>query len=81
MKRYLIFIGPVFYPGQGFDDFEGSFDTIDECIKKIKELDSSMQEESEYDENETEINKLCGPNYWGQIVDSQTSKVVMLFYS
>lgn len=32
MKRYLLFTGPNDYPKGGFEDFEGSFDTIDEAL-------------------------------------------------
>lgn len=31
MKRYLLFAGDDYYPGGGWDDFMGSFDTIEEC--------------------------------------------------
>lgn len=31
MKRYLLFAGDIYYPGGGWDDFIGSFDTIEEC--------------------------------------------------
>ena len=31
MKRYLLFAGSHYYPSGGFNDFIGSFDTIEEC--------------------------------------------------
>jgi hypothetical protein len=32
MKRYLLFAGDNFYPEGGWNDYCGSFDTIDEAI-------------------------------------------------
>jgi hypothetical protein len=32
MKRYLLFCFNDYYPSGGFNDFENSFDTIDEAI-------------------------------------------------
>lgn len=31
MKRYLLFMGAAYYPGGGWDDFAGSFDTPEEA--------------------------------------------------
>lgn len=35
MKRYLVFSGKDHYPRGGWEDFVGSFDTIDECGKSF----------------------------------------------
>lgn len=29
MKRYLLFVCPIYYPGGGWKDFDGDYDTID----------------------------------------------------
>lgn len=31
LKRYLVFDFPDYYPGGGWQDFEGSFDTLEEA--------------------------------------------------
>jgi hypothetical protein len=31
MKKYLLFLGDCYYPGGGWNDFKGSFDTIEEA--------------------------------------------------
>ena len=31
MKRYLLFAGDTYYPGGGWSDYKGSFDTIEEA--------------------------------------------------
>lgn len=33
MKRFLVFTGDTYYPGGGWSDFSGSFDTLDEAKK------------------------------------------------
>lgn len=33
VKRYLLFMGVEFYPGFGWEDFVGAYDTIDEARK------------------------------------------------
>lgn len=37
MKRYLTFIGAIYYPSGGMDDFKGDFDTIEEAQNFIEE--------------------------------------------
>lgn len=32
MKRYLLFCGYTYYPGGGWEDFVGTYDTVRECI-------------------------------------------------
>lgn len=35
MKRYLLFVGDVYYPNGGMDDFCGGFDSLDDAKKYI----------------------------------------------
>jgi hypothetical protein len=35
MKRYLAFSGDTYYPGGGWNDFNGGADTVDEARKLI----------------------------------------------
>jgi hypothetical protein len=37
MKKYLLFYGNTFYPGGGFDDFIGEYDSIQECLLALYE--------------------------------------------
>lgn len=46
MKRYLAFIGEVYYPSGGMGDFIGDFDTLEEAIIFIKK----SVDESKYSE-------------------------------
>lgn len=40
MKRFLLFSGDCYYPGGGWDDFKGDFDTAESAqAKSIKERD------------------------------------------
>ena len=34
MKRYLAFVGSIYYPSGGMDDFKGDFDAQDEAVAK-----------------------------------------------
>ncbi len=36
MKRYLLFAGRMYYPGGGWSDYHGSFDTIAEAMEGLK---------------------------------------------
>ena len=36
MKRYALFQGTIYYPGGGWSDFAGTFDTIEEALAKVK---------------------------------------------
>lgn len=36
IKRYLTFIGTIYYPSGGMDDFKGDFDTLEEAINFIE---------------------------------------------
>ncbi len=35
MKRFLLFSGPQYYPGGGWDDFIDSFDSLEEAQQYI----------------------------------------------
>lgn len=58
MKQFLFFAGDHYYPSGGWDDFQDSFETVEE----INEHWLKCLNEKLYD--------------WGQIVDSQTGKMV-----
>lgn len=45
MKKYLLFAGEVYYPGGGWIDFKGSFDSVKDCINAL----SRIKKESDYD--------------------------------
>jgi hypothetical protein len=34
VKRFAVFGGATYYPGQGWDDFRGAFDTLEEACAK-----------------------------------------------
>lgn len=34
-KRYLLFAGEYYYPSGGFNDYKGSFDSIEEAISNV----------------------------------------------
>jgi len=46
MKQFIVFAFYHYYPTGGMDDFHSSFDTEDEAIARVKEL----QLEKHYDE-------------------------------
>ena len=33
MKRYLLFSGDNYYPGGGWNDFKGAFNTVEEAVQ------------------------------------------------
>lgn len=39
MKKFLIFAGDHYYLNGGWDDFEGSEDTIEDCLSRILEIE------------------------------------------
>lgn len=62
MKRFLLFAGDWYYPSGGWDDFEKSFDTLEEArAAKIR----------------TYPNGQIYWQDWGHIVDSHTAKTVL----
>lgn len=38
MERYYLFAGNLYYPGQGWQDFEGSFATIEDALLHVFSL-------------------------------------------
>lgn len=38
MKRFLLFRGPNYYPGGGWEDFEASFDSLGEAKTAVGDL-------------------------------------------
>jgi len=36
VKQFLLFTGEGYYPMGGWGDFKGSFDTIDEVVRKVQ---------------------------------------------
>lgn len=61
MKRYLAFKGDTYYPGGGWDDFFGAFDSVVEARKAIKA---------------TQLTKTQGEYEWWHVVDTETMKEV-----
>lgn len=45
MKRFLLFVYPIFYPIGGMRDFKGSFDTLEEAMKFYNEQPMGEYEE------------------------------------
>jgi hypothetical protein len=37
MKRYLVFSSACYYPGGGWEDFVGAYDTADEAFKVARD--------------------------------------------
>ena len=37
MKKFLLFMGDVYYPSGGWEDFKGAFATIEDARAQIKE--------------------------------------------
>ncbi len=60
MKRYLVFCYEQYYPGGGWCDFQGSYDTLEEAklAGPTQIVDSTIGEviygERPYDENATD---------------------------
>lgn len=38
LKRYLLFAGDIYYPGGGWSDFVGSFETIEDAREHLPEF-------------------------------------------
>ena len=55
MKRYLVFGGAAYYPGGGWSDFVGAFDSLEEAQKTVLERTAGRPLERKLD--------------WTQIVD------------
>jgi hypothetical protein len=60
MKRYLLFSGWDYYPRGGWNDFKGSFDTVDKAKQALNALyDKDMEKYT-----------------WSHIIDSETEKAI-----
>ena len=44
MERYLVFMGSIYYPSGGFEDFAGDFSTEKEAVNKAKSMDYDFSE-------------------------------------
>lgn len=42
MERYYLFAGMTYYPGQGWEDFRGSFETIEDAVQETVSLNFGM---------------------------------------
>lgn len=60
MKRYLSFIGAVYYPSGGMGDFKGDFDTLEEAVKFI----SKSVDDNNYYETVEQQWKYIWANVW-----------------
>lgn len=58
MKRFLLFAGARYYPGGGWEDFKGSFDSH----KEAEQYSLSLELSEEY------------YGYWAHWVDIETSE-------
>ena len=38
MKRYALFAGYQYYPNGGWDDYQGSFDSVAEALKALTDI-------------------------------------------
>ena len=69
IKRFLVFAGDFYYPGGGWDDFRGDFETLEEAELKVKQLERDWAQiidceqrtyfeicEKDYDEEKYEMN-------------------------
>lgn len=64
-KRYALFAGMRYYPGGGWEDFKGMFETVEDAQAFSRDSLNQIDEEGllEYD--------------WGQIVDLLNQSVVL----
>lgn len=67
MKRYWLFSGDRYYPSGGMDDFKGCFDTVEEALLKMVEIQSSGADWWHlYDAlEERRVHEWRSPNYGG----------------
>ena len=54
MKRYLVFAGYNYYPGGGFWDLRGMFDTLNEASKHMKKCKQDGRKWGQIVDTETE---------------------------
>jgi hypothetical protein len=43
MNEYLVFIGNIYYPSGGWDDFSGYFESIEKAKEHIKSFDPAYK--------------------------------------
>ena len=48
MKRYMLFAYAGYYPSGGWNDFRGSFDSVDEALVALKSLDREEYSRAEF---------------------------------
>ncbi len=64
IKRYLVFSGPHYYPGGGWRDFRGSFDTEAYARAEARRLSRLTAAGEEYGEK------------WAQVVDTRRPGII-----
>ena len=75
MKRYLVFIGQVYYPGGGMEDFLTDCDSIEECEEAIEtEMLKGFSEQSIY--NKEEYLKSEWELTWAHVYDTQDKTII-----
>ena len=63
MKQYLAFMGDIYYPCGGMDDFVGDFDNLEDAIALLT-AKNTTQKTWDYD------------NQWASVWDSETRSYV-----
>ena len=63
MSKYILLLGEHYYP-QGWDDFKGVYDTVEEAIAASQKIESYF----------SDYNEVCD---WGEIISTETWRVVM----
>lgn len=64
MKRFALFVGPIYYPSGGWEDYYGAYDLLEEAFAKRSEL-----VKDEDDPN--------GEYRWGMVVDLKIGKIIL----
>lgn len=59
MKRYLVFIGDLYYPGGGWSDFRSDYDTLPQAVGRV--VNECPYREGSF-------------GFWCQIVDSEAGE-------
>ena len=65
-KRYILLVGSIYYP-QGWDDFRGSFDSIEDAKTYAHAFNDDDIISQDYK--------------WAEVIDKETLKVVASCYS
>lgn len=71
MKRYLLFVGKVYYPGEGIDDLINDFDDLREA--ELATIEVLKKEDCFLDYEDSEI---YNEMFYFQIYDTHTKIVV-----